>query len=195
MPILPARAGPRRERPVVKRRRWFRRLPAPAPGCRLRGWLQEPGSLTRRCQRLCQDFRVQLLRQARAADCIAPGQTRARQTWVREVLLCCDGVPVIFAHTTLSTVNRGRLNRWLARLGSRSLGSLLFAHPGFRRGPIEFCRLDGRDPLYRALAAAWPAGTPLPPSLWARRSTHALAGQRVCVCEVFLPAILSLPAV
>jgi chorismate-pyruvate lyase len=53
---------------------------------------------------------------------------------VREVVLECDGVPVIFAHTTLSTAANGRLTRWMAALGSRSLGSLLFTYPGFRRG-------------------------------------------------------------
>ena len=174
------------------RKSWRATLAAPAPAAWLRSWLLEPGSLTRRCQRRCRHFQVRLLAQGRAPDLVAAVPARARQTLVREVLLCCDGVPVIFAHTTLSTVGRGRLNRWLARLGSRSLGSLLFAYPGFCRGAIECTRLDRRDPLYRAALAALPPGSTLPPQLWARRSTHALGGQQVSVCEVFLPAIQSL---
>lgn len=173
---------------------WRATLAAPAPGPRLRAWLTEPGSLTRRCQRLSRHFQIRLLAQGRAPDLVATVPARARQMLVREVLLCCDGVPVIFAHTTLSTVGRGRLNRWLARLGSRSLGSLLFAYPGFRRGAIEFRRLDARDPLYRSAQNALADTCQLPPQLWARRSAHVLAGQRVTVCEVFLPALLVLDA-
>ena len=103
----------------------------------------------------------------------------------QKVLLECDGVPVIFAHSVLSTVSNGRLTRWLAGLGSRSLGSLLFSFPGFKRGQLDFLRLDVRHPLYR-LAAPWAAGAP---QLWARRSEHCLGRQVLCVTEVFLPAI------
>ena len=179
----------------MKRSKWRARLSGSPNDPLLRSWLTEPGSLTARCQRGCTRFRVRLLRygKGRALADEAAGSTIGRQpAWVREVVLECDGQPVIFAHTTLSTVGRGRLNRWLARLGSRSLGSLLFAYPGFCRGAIECTRLDRRDPLYRAALAALPPGSTLPPQLWARRSTHALGGQQVSVCEVFLPAIQAL---
>jgi chorismate--pyruvate lyase len=159
----------------------------------LASWLREPGSLTARCQRNCRDFRVRLLRYDKGqalADEGLPGNQSRQPAWVREVALTCDGVPVIFAHTTLATSRRGRLSRWLARLGSRSLGSLLFTHPGFSRGDIEFICLDRRHPLYRRAAAVGLAE----PQLWARRSTHRLDGQAVMVTEVFLPAIRSLRA-
>lgn len=165
---------------------WRADFAARLPDPRLRSWLTEPDSLTARCQRHCRHFAVRLLAYGRGrplaedrADC------RAR---VREVLLECDGVPVIFAHTTLSTAARGRLARWLGRLGSRSLGSLLFSHPGFRRGTIEYRRLDARDPLHRRAAAFAPVAGPL----WARRSRHWLDGQPVLVTEVFLPGIRGL---
>lgn len=153
----------------------------------LRSWLTEPGSLTARCQRSCRQFAVRLLAYGRGP---ALGEPAAGRQRVREVLLECDGVPVIFAHTTLSTASRGRLTRWLGGLGSRSLGSLLFAHPGFRRGPIEYRRLDARDALYRRAAVYAPNAGPL----WARRSRHWLDGQPVLVTEVFLPAIAGLSA-
>lgn len=162
-------------------------------------WLTEPGSLTARCQRACGSFRVRLLGQrldvptrdeAPLFSGWTPGWHRGR-LWVREVVLECDGCPVIFAHTTLPVTPRGRLSRWLARLGSRSLGSLLFAYPGFARGSIEIKRLDARHPLYRrAVAAGGVAGVQ---ALWARRSMHHLNGQQVLVTEVFLPAIAALP--
>jgi chorismate--pyruvate lyase len=171
----------------MARSHWHPRLAAWDADRVLRGWLAEPGSLTARCQAACRDFRVRVLSYGKAAPLAdeAPGRCNA---WVREVVLECDGVPVIFAHTTLSTAGRGRLTRWLARLGSRSLGSLLFSCPGFRRGVIEYCRLDARHPLFRRAAVHGEPGK----YLWARRSWHRLGGQKVLVTEVFLPAITRL---
>lgn len=172
----------------MKRSKWRTALAASCDSP-LRSWLGEPDSLTARCQRLSSVFRVRLLRYGKGralADEAVSGQVSHAPAWIREVLLECDGRPVIFAHTTLSTIARGRLNRWMAGLGSRSLGSLLFSHPGFRRGGIEYLRLDARHPLYRRAAAYGEVG----PTLWARRSLHRLGGQQVLVTEVFLPAIL-----
>lgn len=173
--------------------RWRPRLlPAPQDK-RLASWLTEPGSLTARCEAACGCFRIRVLREEQRRPLpeetglfrLRPGQ----RAWVREVLLECDGVPVIYAHTVLPLTPRGQLTRWLAGLGSRSLGSLLFALPGFARGPIEFRRLDRRHPLYhRAARAAGGDGS----RLWARRSAHRFGGQTVLVTEVFLPAILQL---
>ena len=153
----------------------------------MHGWLSEPDSLTARCQAACRVFRVRVLTYGKAAPLADEARDR-RKTWVREVVLECDGVPVIFAHTTLSTTSKGRLTRWLAGLGSRSLGSLLFSRPGFRRGAIEYCRLDARHPLFRRAAVHGEHGK----YLWARRSWHHLGGQQVLVTEVFLSAITRL---
>jgi len=170
----------------MRRTRWHSAFAGRGPEPRLRSWLTEAGSLTARCVRHCRSFRVRVL--AFAKERPLGDESPRRRAWVREVVLECDGVPVIFAHTTLSTVSGGRLTRWLARLGNRSLGSLLFAYPGFRRGAIEFCRLDARHPLYHRAADLGPVG----PVLWARRSRHRLGQQEVLVTEVFLPAITGL---
>ncbi len=175
----------------MKRSKWRARLAGGLSDPLLRSWLTEPGSLTARCQRRCTSFRVRLLRygKGRALADEAAGSDIGRQpAWVREVVLECDGQPVIFAHTTLSTATRGRLSRWMSGLGDRSLGSLLFAYPGFRRERIEYLRLDRRHPLYQRAAAVTEVGD----HLWARRSLHRLATQRVLVTEVFLPAIARL---
>ena len=168
-------------------RQWHPRLGGGVGDRALRDWLTESGSLTARCQAACRDFRVRLLRYGKATPLADESPVR-RNAWVREVVLECDGVPVIFAHTTLSTATNGRLTRWLSRLGSRSLGSLLFSWPGFRRGVIEYCRLDARHPLFRRAAAHGESGK----FLWARRSWHRLGGQQVLVTEVCLPAITGL---
>ncbi|RIX44738.1 MAG: chorismate lyase [Rhodocyclales bacterium GT-UBC] len=170
---------------------WRARLPRGACSPLLASWLTEPTSLTARCLRNSRAFRVRLLHFGKGRALADEGLTSAGQAqpvWIREVVLECDGVPVIFAHTTLAASSRGRVRRWLARLGSRSLGSLLFAYPGFSRGGIEFLRLDARHPLY------WRASRYglMPPFLWARRSSHRLKDEVVRVTEVFLPAIESL---
>ena len=154
----------------------------------VQSWLTEPGSLTARCQRACSSFRVRLVRFEKGRA-LADEALAGRRAWVREVLLECDGMPVIFAHTTLSTATNGPLSRWMARLGERSLGSLLFSFPGFRRGGIEFLRLDARHPLYRRAMVHTQDAQPI---LWARRSRHSYRGQSVVVTEVFLPAIRGL---
>ena len=159
----------------------------------LASWLREPGSLTARCQRNSRQFRVRLLRYEKGSALADEGLllNKSRQpAWVREVALECDGVPVIFAHSTLSTAINGRLSRWLSRLGSKSLGSVLFTHPGFSRGPIEFLRLDHRHPLFQRAAKLGTAER----YLWVRRSLHRLGAQKVLVTEVFLPLVRSLRA-
>jgi chorismate lyase len=175
----------------MKRSKWRVRLAGACADPILRSWLGEPGSLTARCQRASGKFCVRLLRYGKGralADESAGGARGRGLAWVREVVLECDERPVIFAHTTLSTATGGRLTRWMAGLGSRSLGSLLFSYPGFRRGPIEFLRLDVRHPLYRRAATLCAPGS----HLWARRSLHCLGRERVLVTEVFLPAITRL---
>ena len=175
----------------MKRSKWQARLSGNQPDPVLRSWLTEPDSLTARCQRVSADFRVRLLHYGKGQPLVeeAAGCLNERQlVLVREVVLECNGQPVIFAHTTLSTAVNGRLSRWMAGLGNRSLGSLLFAHPGFRRSAIEYLRLDRHHLLYRRAAAVSEVGK----TLWARRSLHCLGKQRVLVTEVFLPEITCL---
>lgn len=155
----------------------------------LRDWLREPGSLTARLKRRGA-FRVDLLRQglrhANADECAVLGIAARTPCWVREVALFCDGQPLIFAHTVLPAVPRGSLGRWLARLGTRSLGSLLFAHPGFVRGELGFARIDRHHPLHAPAAAVFGRTDG---DLPARRCTHRFRRQRVLVTEVFSPRL------
>lgn len=155
-------------------------------------WLREPGSLTARCRRACDVFQIRLLSYRRELPVVAQTHDRVLQR-VREVLLECDGRPVIFAHTEMPCAPRGPLSQWLARLGNRSLGSLLFSHPGFRRGRLEFRRLDARDELFRRAVAASGLRDDSG-QLWARRSLHGFGRQSVLVTEVFLPSVLALEA-
>ena len=158
----------------------------------LAGWLRDRGSLTARLQ-AHGDFAVRLLRQGLARptrdEAAALGANSQRLLWVREVVLTVDGHPLVFAHTVLPCRPRGPLDPAFKRLGSRSLGALLFAHPGIKRGPLRCKRLDARHTLFAAaLAALHRAETP-PKTLWARRSRFVFGAQSVLVSEVFAPAI------
>lgn len=174
----------------MKSKQWRSALPRRADNRAVASWLLEPGSLAARCVAASGQFQVRVLthRSGQPLPDEAAVVDGGRAS-VREVVLECDGRPVIFAHTVVPASPRGRLTRWLAGLGSRSLGSLLFAYPGFKRGALEFRRLDRRHPLYRRAGSIAPITTA---SLWARRSLHRLGTQRVLVTEVFLPAIAQL---
>lgn len=159
----------------------------------LRDWLCEPDSLTARLRRRGV-FRIVVLRQelarANTDECAVLGISPRSPCWVREVVLLCDGLPAIFAHTVLPASPRGVLGRWFARLGTRSLGSLLFAHPGFVRGELAFARLDASHPLHTPAAKVFgqsPAGAA--GIFRARRCTHRFGGQAVLVTEVFAPGL------
>ena len=173
---------------MTLRNRWRRRPDGLLPAV-LRSWLTEPDSLTARCQRHCRQFRVRVL--AQGCQPVLGEALDRRCLPMREVLLECDGVPVIFAHSILSATRGGRLGRWFAGLGNRSLGSLLFRYPGFVREEIEYLRLDARHPLYRRVCATVGAQ----PYFWARRSRHHLGAGSVLVTEVFLPALSALTVV
>ncbi len=158
-------------------------------------WLRDRGSLTARIQARGR-FGLKVLHQGLARptadEAAALGLKRDQLAWVREVALSCDDRIVVFAHTVLPCYPRGPLTRWLARLGTRSLGALLFAHAGFARGAMNFRRIDRRDALFwPALGALQPA-LPAPDALWARRSHFRFGAQSVLVSEVFSPVLLDI---
>lgn len=155
-------------------------------------WLRDRGSLTARLQ-AHGDFAVHLLRQELARptrdEAAALGIKRDRLLWVREVALLVDRRALVFAHTVLPERPRGPLVPAFKRLGARSLGALLFAHPGFRRGPLHCRRLDARHVLFAPAVAALKLERDPPATLWARRSRFVFGAQSVLVSEVFAPAI------
>jgi len=160
-----------------------------------RSWLTDHGSLTQRLQARCPAFAVRRLRQGAAKPHNDERAVLAlrddRIALVREVLLLCGDTPLIFAHTVVPLPSLRGPWQALAGLGNRPLGAALFANPQIARFPLEYRHLDRRHPLHRATVAA--TGTRQGP-LWARRSLFALDGHPLLVSEVFLPAILQLPA-
>lgn len=159
----------------------------------LRSWLSDRGSLTQRLKSRCASFRVAPLgvgmARAHADEYVLLGMAPGSRAYVREVMLLCDGVPVVFAHSVLPPA--GLRGGWsgIARLGSRSLGETLFSDHRIERQPLAYRRVRRDHPLYRATARQQAVNAR---SLWARRSVFCLDSHPLLVTEVFLPAIYAL---
>lgn len=158
-----------------------------------RHWLTDRGSLTRRLQQSCPDFRVIRLKQSLGRpnldECDTLKLFPGRLAMIREVLLLNAETPLVFAHSVIPL--SGLSGPWagLAGLGNRPLGAALFTNPRIQRQALEYQHLDRRHTLYRA--AAYHLKQP-PRTLWARRSLFALQQHPILVTEVFLPETLQL---
>jgi chorismate--pyruvate lyase len=173
--------GPCRWRPLDRAR--LARLPP-----WLIPWLADPGSLTERLQ---QHFHGRLevwpLGQRRIALGRDEGRLldlpRGRRVRLREVLLCVDGLPRVYARSLLPDASlRGRMYP-LARLGRRPLGAWLFAQPDLRRDHMDLARVPLPAGLPPECASAGPGHA------WARRSRFRVAGAPLLVTEAFLAAL------
>lgn len=162
-------------------------------------WLITPGSLTARLVASSAAFRVRRLHQVTAPclvdEAAAIGLARVRQVWEREVLLECDGKPVVFAHTVVPMSATAADWPLFSALGERSLGTTLFGDPTVRRGVLEFARLREGHPLaQRAMAALERNRIARPQAriLYARRCLYRRRQGTLLVTEVFLPSVLDL---
>ena len=168
-----------------------RKLQVRAEAALYRDWLLA-GSLTQRLRQRCQDFKVTLVAQGLAP--IAPDEAAwiklpaRRRGLTREVFLCCDAAPVVFARSVFPAAGLRGPWRFLQTLGQRPLGEELFQRPGIARRLVGIIGLCPGQPLYRK---AWGAA-PGPSRLWARRSLFVSAGTPLLLTEVFLPAVLEL---
>ncbi|GIU22369.1 chorismate--pyruvate lyase family protein [Shewanella colwelliana] len=150
----------------------------------LKNWLLACGSLTQKLKSHCNQFEVKVL----GEDILPPlaGEfPQQQQAWVREVLLCLDGVPWIFARTLVpGTLLQKSTANFLA-LGSRPLGELLFTSDQFIPGRIEVSQFT---PCANLASLIDSVGQSKQSSLWGRRRYFAHHDQALIVCEIFLPA-------
>jgi chorismate--pyruvate lyase len=156
-----------------------------------RAWLLDDGSLTSRLrglgafrvQRRFQGWQVPLTSERRLLD-----QPARQLALVREVALHLDGQPVVFARSVFPVASLTGELIHLRRLQNRSLGEILFRHPGMLRSPFEAALLAG-DSAYL------PADLRQPAPAWGRRSRFLIAGKSIMVSEVFLQRFRPWPAV
>ena len=153
------------------------------PPASVMSWLADSGSLTRRLQRYGH-FQVmpqyQEIATPRAEESYLLGSEIRERSLIREVLLCLDGTPVVFARSILPLASLTGANRVLGHMAKRSLGAELFKAPKATREQV------------------WGAQLLLPASLshlhhnelcWGRQSRFSKRGAPLLVSEIFLPAL------
>ncbi|CAM4171083.1 chorismate lyase [Pseudoalteromonas ostreae] len=148
-------------------------------------WLLEPNSLTAKLKTQCVEFSVKVLSekefvlntsQQQLLDC------SQRIGINREVLLLCDGIPMVYAQSWLPATDDMQQQQLLA-LGNRPLGDVIFQHPDLKRTEIEIARFDCQHPVQQLVSQYYAVAKPL----WGRRSIFSLAQSRFLVAEIFLP--------
>jgi chorismate--pyruvate lyase len=182
----------------LRRARWLARAQATSAPAAMQAWLASPGSLTARLVAHSNAFRVQRLHQ-HAAPCLADearvlGLPRPVRVWEREVLLRCDGKPVVFAHTVVPSTSTASDWPLFSALGEKSLGSTLFYDPLVTRGPLEFARIRAGHPLMQRACAALGSAPGAAAVYYARRCLYRRRQGLLLVTEVFLPSVLDLAA-
>jgi chorismate--pyruvate lyase len=174
--------------------KWHRNVAAVGAEPAMRDWLATEASLTARLVAASETFRVRRLHQKLALCSLeeaAPiGLPRRERVWEREVVLCCDGVPVVFGHTVVPMSATASDWPLFSALGERSLGSTLFYDPLVTRGPLEFARLRGGHPLLARVRSA--LGHVDEHVFHARRCVYRRHQGLLMVTEVFLPTVLHL---
>lgn len=161
------------------------------PSLALQDWLTHSGSLTARLIDASNGhFNVHIVRQIigvpRLDERRALNMKRPALALIREVILCGQDEPWVFARSLLPLASlTGRL-RHLRKQGNRPLGAFLFSQPQLLRSAIAVARIS-RDHAYL------PANLVGTAPLWGRRSIFrlqekSLQQKPLLVSEVFLPA-------
>ena len=175
--------------------RWYSHVNGVNPTYAMRGWLTDTMSLTLKLMARSNHFRVRRLRQERGM-CLADEfnvvklQRRAC-VQEREVLLQCDGRPMVFAHTIVPLNATTTDWPFFGTLGERSLGTTLFGDPRVVRGTLQYARLRAQHPLAKRASEAL-GGERFPSALFARRCLYRRKNGVLLVTELFLPSIVEL---
>jgi chorismate--pyruvate lyase len=182
---------------AVGHARWVWHVNGVNPTREMRGWLTDTMSLTKKLMARSEHFRVRRLRQERGMCLTDEAELvelpRRSHVQEREVLLQCDGRPVVFAHTIVPLSATTSDWPFFGTLGERSLGTTLFGDPRVVRGNLQYARLRAQHPLVeRARAALEHAEFTAP--LFARRCLYRRRNGVLLVTELFLPAIAELKA-
>jgi chorismate--pyruvate lyase len=174
---------------------WFAHVNGVNPPPSMRHWLTDRISLTVKLAAHCKQFRVQRLHQRRgmalADEYRELGLARRIGVQEREVLLRCDGAPMVFAHTVVPLHASATDWPFFGSLGERSLGFTLFCDPQVARGELHYARLRAGHPLFQRAAAAIGVSA-FSQALLARRCLFRRRHGTLLVTEVFLPAVDSL---
>ena len=151
-------------------------------------WLLDEMSLTKKLQNQCETFSVDVKQQSHTDAKNASLSSYfplPEKVFVREVLLCCDGIESVFAQTEIPYRTLSDTQKNLTEIGSESLGKFLFQESTLRRGEIEIAEFPIGSKLH-ALCDDLKQGCEH--TLWARRSLFYIEDKPLLVSEIFLPA-------
>ena len=130
-------------------------------------WIRDDQSLTQKLKKRYQDFRVEVHKQEELEiykheiDQLG----NEEQFIVREVFLCGDNEPVVFAR---SVIPKNTKTDSIMKIGNKPLGEILFTDPNILREPIEITFQN---------------------NIWGRRSVFVMNNSRILVSEFFLEKI------
>lgn len=156
----------------------------------IKEWLCYRPSMTARLRAHAQaEFTVQLLchdwREASPEEAEYLHLQADRSVIGREVVLCCDQEPWMYASSVLPKSLIDATGSSLLLLGDRPIGELLFADPGITRSAFQFQQLESGALEYDRAIAFSPS---CEPSLWARRSKFRFPENiEMAITEVFFP--------
>lgn len=151
-------------------------------------WLLDETSLTSKLELQCDEFSVKVKQQLSTDNkqsILSTYFPSPEKVLVREVLLYCDGIPVVFAQTEIPYGTLSDTQEKLANIGSESLGKILFQDKTLQRGIIEIAEFAVGSQLHQFSQSLQ---QPCEHSLWARRSLFYIKSKPLLVSEVFLPA-------
>ncbi|QYK01341.1 chorismate--pyruvate lyase family protein [Shewanella psychrotolerans] len=153
------------------------------PTSPIKDWLLASGSLTQKLKSHCSQFEVKVLGEdiLNPFDSELPNQS---QVWIREVLLCLDGVPWVFARTIVPSTMLAIVESNFLALGTRPLGELLFTTGEFTPGKIEIGEFTPCTSLAALISSL---NQPTEQALWGRRRYFSHQEQQLIVSEIFLP--------
>ncbi len=174
---------------VKSKQRWYRRHQLfnhsiqPA----LSHWLFDTSSLTARMVVLCgKNFSVRVISQGwqklDSEEASAMSLKNVHSGLVRQVLLCCNNQPLVYARTVIPATTIQGAQRIYANMGNRPLGAMLFADRTMRREKVEVAMLPAAHNANQY--------TNIDESIWGRRSVFRVSGKPLLVSEYFLPELL-----
>lgn len=152
---------------------WDYRHSCPPASSGIQSWLQEQRSMTLRLKKFCQQLTVEVVQeQFYSYQTLLEYERQAlfdspdRRFWMREVLLCGDGVPWLAGRTIFPESSLDGAGAHLLKLGPTPLGQFLFSAPNLQR---IFLQIANKD------------------QLWGRRSLFKMGDAPLLLTELFLP--------
>ncbi len=154
-------------------------------------WLYDAASLTKRLKQASAGcFQVRLLGQAwqRPMRCERQllGLADRQLALIRQVYLLVDGRVVVFARTVLPARLLNSHYRYLARLGGKPLGDVLFRDKSMQRSEVQLAQIVPEHEIFtpEMQGSAESCASP-----WGRRSLFQLGGLPLLVSEIFVPPV------